>query len=136
MFEILEHPADIGFRAFGATVAELFAASAIALLSIAGDPDAARPAERYALCVTSPDREALLVDWLNEVLYWFDGRRIVFHEFIIHRLDDTLVNATALGEPRDPERHRAKLIVKAATYHRLKLEQRSGSWIAEVYLDI
>ena len=136
MFEILEHPADIGFRAFGADMAELFAASAMALLSIAGDPDAARRIERYTLSVTSPDREGLLVDWLNEVLYWFDGRRIAFHEFTIDRLSNTILEATALGEPRDPPRHRAKLIVKAATYHQLKIEQGPGGWVAEVYLDI
>jgi SHS2 domain-containing protein len=41
-----------------------------------------------------------------------------------------------MGEPRDAARHRARLIVKAVTYHQLKIERRGGVWAAEVYLDI
>ena len=136
MFEILEHPADIGFRAFGASLPELFSASALALLSIANDPSAAAPRVSYSLAVSSSDRESLLVDWLNEVLYWYDGKQIALHEFAITHFSDTSLEAAARGEPRHPERHRAKLIVKAATYHQLKIEQRDGRWVAEVFLDI
>ena len=135
-FEILEHPADIGFRAFGATLPELFSEAAMAMLAIAGDPEAAQPRESYLLAVQSGDRESLLFDWLSEVLYWFDGKRIAFREFEVTKFSDTSLEATAAGEPRDAERHRARLIVKAVTYHQLKIEQREGLWVAEVFLDI
>jgi SHS2 domain-containing protein len=135
VFEILEHPADIGFRAFGGTPEQLFANSAVAMLSIAGDPQAAEPREHYSISVESGDHEALMVDWLNEVLYWYDGKRIALREFRVN-LHDRHIDAVATGEPRDPERHRARLIVKAVTYHQLRIEQRDGIWIAEVYLDI
>src|SRR3954451_4792517 len=81
VFEILEHPADIGFRAFGATLEELFANVAIAMLSIAGDPQAAEPRQEYRIEVESGDRDGLMVYWLNEVLYWYDGRLIALREF-------------------------------------------------------
>jgi SHS2 domain-containing protein len=163
-FEVLEHPADIGFRAFGGTLPELFARSALAMLSIAADPAAVLPKEEYPLAVESGDRESLLVDWLNEVLYWFDGKRIAFRDFRVTQFrcgagwkpagglstrrlrrlpigaQDAIlphsIEAVGMGEPRDPLRHRARLIVKAATYHQLKIERRSGLWVAEVYLDI
>ena len=135
-FEILEHPADIGFRAFAEALPELFAHSALAMLSIAGDPQAAEPREQYRFHVESSDRESLLVDWLSEVLFWFDGRRVAFREFHIDRLSDTALDARASGEPRDPRRHRSRLIVKAVTWHQLKIEHRGDLWVAEVYLDI
>jgi SHS2 domain-containing protein len=135
-FEVLEHPADIGFRAFAPTLAELYASAAVAMLSIAGDPSAAEPREERRLKVQSGDREGLMVDWLNEVLYWYDGRLFAFRDFRISALDPHQIYATGVGEPRDPERHRARLIVKAATYHQLRIEERDGQWIAEVYLDI
>ena len=135
MFDILEHPADIGFRAFGASLEELFANSAIAMLSIAGDLEAAEPREEYRISVESGDRDGLMVDWLNEVLYWYDGKLIALRSFRV-KLGQHCIDAVATGEPRNPERHRARLIVKAVTYHQLKIEQRDGSWIAEVYLDI
>jgi SHS2 domain-containing protein len=136
LFEVLEHPADIGFRAYGSTLPELYASSALAMLSIAGDPQAAEPRYQYPLAVESIDRESLMVDWLSEVLYWYDGKCIAFREFRIDAFRDDAIEAIALGEPRDPERHRAKLIVKAVTYHQLKIEQRGDLWVAEVYLDI
>jgi len=135
-FEILEHPADIGFRAFGRTLPELFANAALAMLSIAADPAAVEPRAEYALAAESGDRESLLVDWLSEVLYWFDGKRIAFRSFRVTEFRDTAIAAVGAGEPRDPERHRARLIVKAVTYHQLKIERRGGVWLAEVYLDI
>lgn len=135
-YEVLEHPADIGFRAFGADLPELFANAAVAMLSIADDPAAAEPREQYRIAVASGDRESLMVDWLNEVLYWFDGKRIAFRDFRVAALSDTWIDATGAGEPRESERHRARLIVKAVTYHQLKVEQRGGLWVAEVYLDI
>ncbi|HTS61235.1 MAG TPA: archease [Candidatus Acidoferrales bacterium] len=135
-FELLEHPADIGFRAFGETLPELFANCALALLSIACDLSAVRPANRYRLQVSSGDRESLLVDWLGEVLYWFDGKHIALESFQIDHFDDTSLIATALGEPRDPARHPARLIVKAVTWHQLRVEERDGRWLAEIYLDI
>jgi len=64
-YELLEHPADIGFRAFGESLGNLFANSALAMLSIAGDPAAAEPRHSYALTARSEDRESLLVDWLR-----------------------------------------------------------------------
>ena len=135
-FEVLDHPADIGFRAFGSTLPDLYRASALAMLSSAGDPEAAEPHEERRITVESGDRDSLMVDWLNEVLYWFDGRLFAFREFRVESLADGRIDAVGLGEPRDPERHRARLIVKAVTYHQLRIEERGGAWIAEVYLDI
>ncbi len=135
MHEILEHTADIGFRAFGDSLPELFANSAVALLSIAGDPEAAEPRHPYSLSVSSGDLEALMVDWLNEVLYWYDGKRIMFREFRVTLDEGPSLRATGFGEPRGP-RHQARRIVKAVTYHQLRVEQRGGRWVAEVYVDI
>ena len=134
--ELLEHPADIGFRAFGDSLEELFANSALAMLSIAGDPEAVQPCELYPFAVKSGDMDSLMVDWLSEVLYWFDGKRIAFHEFRVTELRGNAIEAVGMGEPRDSQKHPAHLVIKAVTYHQLKIEQRAGVWIAEVYLDI
>src|SRR5262249_30588034 len=135
-FEVLEHPADIGFRAFAATLPDLYASAALAMLSIADDPSAAEPRGEHRISVESGDRDSLMVDWLNEVLYWLDCRQVAFRDFRIESFQDNRIEAVGIGEPRDPERHRARVIVKAVTYHQLKIEQRDGRWIAEVYVDI
>ena len=68
IFEILEHPADIGFRSVGRTLPELFENSATALLAIRADPDKVEARQEYPLTAEGTDHESLLVNFLSEVL--------------------------------------------------------------------
>jgi SHS2 domain-containing protein len=136
MFEILEHPADIGFRTWGKTAAELFQNAAVAMVSIAIDLSQVSPRREYPLAAAGEDYESLLVNWLSEILYWTDGHQTVLGEFQVNQIEPTRVSGIGRGEPRDPERHPAKVIVKAVTYHQLKVIESPDGWQAEVYLDI
>ncbi len=136
MFELLEHTADIGFRARGGTLAELFANSALALESIAVEMDDVRETREYALAASGAEYESLLVNWLNEVLYHLDGERVVFGRFEFDELGPQRVTARGWGETRDPERHAPKLVVKGVTYHQLEVRRQAGGWFARVILDI
>jgi SHS2 domain-containing protein len=135
-FELLDHPADIGFRAYGASVEELFANCARALVSIILDPSNIRSAQNVLLSAEGSDYESLLVNWLNEVLYYVDGKRIALGAFDISKLTETCIECTATGEPRDPQKHPPRLGVKAVTYHQLKVRRTENGWIAEVYVDV
>lgn len=135
-FQILEHPADIGFRAFGDTLAELFENAAVALVSIASEIEDVAPREAYPFEAVAPDVESLLVAWLSEVLYWFDGKRIAFRSFRVLEIASERMIGRGMGEPRDPNHHRQKLIVKAVTWHQLRIREDQGQWTAEVYLDV
>jgi protein archease len=135
-FELLEHPADIGFRARGATLEELFTVCGRALVSIILDPSDIRPLQTISIPGAGADLESLLVNWLNEVLYYIDGQRIAPGEFAIAQVTETSVDCVARGEPRDRERHPPRMVVKAVTYHQLKVERSADGWIAEVYVDI
>ena len=136
-FELVDHPADIGFRAYGTTLEELFSTCARALVSIVLNPTDIRLIQSVPIAATAGDLESLLVNWLNEVLYQVDGRRVALGEFAIGRISETNVDCVARGEPRNRERHPSRIIVKAVTYHQLKVERTAdGSWVAEVYVDI
>ena len=135
-FELLEHPADIGFRVHAASLPELFAESARALVFLIVDPSRMELREEFHLRAEAGDSESLLVNWLNEVLYFVDSKRIALGSFEILRLDPTQLECVARGEPRDPIKHQAKLIVKAVTYHLLKIESTSNRWSADVYVDV
>ena len=81
VFEILEHTADMGFRATGATLAELFENAAEALVAIALNPENVEVRETIALEAKGESPEALLVTWLSEVLYWIDGEHRAMRGF-------------------------------------------------------
>jgi SHS2 domain-containing protein len=134
--ELLEHTADIGFRVRACTQAELFEACAGALISIAIELEAVEPRAAYALEAAGEDAESLLVNWLNEALYLWDARRLALRRFRVLEIGAGRVAGEALGEPWDPERHRARLLVKGVTYHQLQLGQDEGGWYAQVFVDV
>src|SRR5215472_11127611 len=76
-FEVLEHPADIGFRAWGRTREELFENAALALFSVMWKLEAVPEKESRAVEATGGDFEALLYAWLAELLALSETERLV-----------------------------------------------------------
>lgn len=135
-FELLDHPADIGFRAYASTFHDLYASSAHALISLILDPSRIEPIQEFAIRVDGIEFESLLVNWLNEVLYYTDSKRLALGAFEVSRLEKYWIKCIARGEPRDPAKHPAKLVVKAVTYHQLKIARTPDGWSADVFVDV
>jgi SHS2 domain-containing protein len=135
-FRVLEHTADIGFEAFGATREEVFANAARALMHLMVDLETIRPQGKLSLRAEASDLPNLLVNWLSEILYRFDAEGWLFCDFEVEDLTDHSLGAMARGEKFDRTRHRAKLLVKAITYHQLELKETGQGWRAQVYVDI
>jgi SHS2 domain-containing protein len=135
-FEVLEHTADIGFRAEAATLESLFETCARALLDIAADTSDAAARAHFDFEVAGEDLGSVLVNFLSEILYLFDAGRCVPSTVEVERVTPTSVRARLSGEPRNPSRHPWRLIVKAVTYHDLEVRERAGRWHARVFLDV
>lgn len=133
-FEILEHTADIGFRAWGASWSELLASAAMALVSVYMDPSGVRPAREESVDVSAEDQETFLVNWLNEVLYLVDGTGFAINRVEVEA-EPLRLRARVWGEAR-AENHDVRLIVKGVTYHLLRIWEEGGEWACEVYLDV
>ena len=116
VFSSLEHTAHIGVRAFGATLQELFANVAGASRMSPWTLTQVQPSKGFELQAVGEELEALLVNWINELIYWIDARRVGFARFEVQFLDDGMLTASAWGEALDAKRHPARLVVKAATY--------------------
>ena len=136
IFRILEHTADIGFETWADTPAGVFTGSLEALMAIAAEEAEVEPRAELAVDVTGTDYADLLVNFLSEVLYQFDAGRFTAAGVVVESISPTRLVARLTGEPRNPERHRWRVIVKAITYHGLEVEQRDGQWRARVFLDI
>lgn len=135
-FELLEHPADVGFRAWGNSVEEAFANSAHALVSIILDPSEIAVARHVALTAQGSDLESLLVNFLDEVLYYVETRSMAFSSFSVSLAEPGKVHCDAAGEPRSSQKHPARVSVKAVTYHQLRVSKVGETWIAEVFVDV
>lgn len=136
MFEIFEHTADVGIRVRAATLEELFVDAAKWLFSIiVANPEAVRPLQEITFTIAGDQHDELLIDWLDELLYTFDTKRLLFREFNVQYRREGLA-ASVRGESIDRSRHELHMEVKAITYHGLKVQRDGDGWLAEVIVDI
>jgi SHS2 domain-containing protein len=137
VFEVLDHTADVGLRARGRSLEEAFAHAALGLAEILGRRAEGGGSERVELRVASSDLEALLVEWLNEVLFRLEhGERCLARAEVRRvrvegpaEVEATLLVEACPGAPEGTE-------VKGATYHQLSVRAVDGGYEATVYLDV
>ena len=135
-YDLIEHTADIGIKAYGRSLQELFENAAFGLFEIIADLENVKPKERFEITLDEENKEELFVAWLRELLYKFSTNQILFNNFVIRELSDTKLNAFAWGEKMDKTRHNIKAEVEAVTYHGLKLEKSPTGWQIEVIFDV
>ncbi len=135
-YETFEHTADLGIRVRAASLDALFADAGRGLFSVlVEDLGAVRPQREVSVQIDGCEKDYLLLDWLNELLYRFETEHLLFSDFTVN-VGDTGLEARARGEPIDLGRHQLSHEVKAITYHHLKVEQVANGWCAEMIVDI
>ena len=135
-FEVVDHTGDLGVRVFGESLPRLFEQAAQALTFILTDPETVRTSETRKLLLEAKTDEELLITWLNELVYLFDIKGLLFKTYDVLSVHDHRLEALAQGESYDEGRHPIKTTVKAATYHQLKIENDQGVWTAQVIFDL
>ncbi len=134
-FEFLDHTADVGVVAYGDTPAELMANVAQAMFHLMTDLDQVQEKESRHIDVRGHDWESLLVHWLSELLYYVDAEGLLFRRFQV-QVEPYHLEAEALGERMDRERHTFHIGIKGVTRHLLAVGQEDGRWWARVIFDI
>ena len=137
--EYLEHGADMGIRATGATMAAAFCEAAAAMFALMTDLATIEPVSRCDLGLTAASAEDLLVDWLAALLAEKELTGRVFSQFnasISVTGDRYALNGAALGERLDPARHDLGTEVKGISYLGLAVRRTGEGWKAECVLDL
>jgi SHS2 domain-containing protein len=145
-YEFIDISGDVGLRAFGNTAEELFHNAAVGMYSLIADLETIKSSETIEVSIRHNSPEGLLVAWLNELIFRFDAHGFIGKEIVITEspygrdlpegVREYALTAWVSGELFDPGRHTGKLLLKAATYHKLKIEYRGECWTAEVIFDI
>jgi SHS2 domain-containing protein len=132
-FEYLPHVGEVGLQLRGASIADVLKQAALALadLLVPEDPTPG-PEQVYEIVLDAADRAALLIDWLNELLFLAERDRWLPSRIDLHEATETHLRATVRGSLL----RRAPSLVKAATWHGLRFDTRDGGFEAEVLLDI
>ena len=83
-----------------------------------------------------PDKEILLVEWLNAVIFEMATRRMLFRCFNVH-IDGNNLTGAAWGEAVDVKRHAPVVEIKGATFTCLAVKRRDdGVWVAQCVVDV
>jgi SHS2 domain-containing protein len=137
MFQLLEHPSDIGILARAATREEALIEASKGLVSILVNPENFRPKEERYFKATGTDHAAQVVNWLNEIIFFFDTEGMVFVEFAIDSWSPDEIAGRAVGERFDIDRHEFRTAVKATTYHQFESHPTAeGGWELRVFVDV
>src|SRR5262245_34220445 len=136
MFEILEHPSDAGILARGRTRQEALIEASRGATSIIVNPQGIEIREERAFRASGSDDGAQIVDWLNEILFFFDTEGIVLVDFAIDSWTDREIVGRAGGDFYDPARHEFRTAVKAVTYHQFASHATPDGWEIRVFVDL
>jgi SHS2 domain-containing protein len=135
-FELREHTADVAVAARGETLGEAFAAVADGLAAAMCDGIPPTGGERHDVAVRAEDRESLLFDYLDELIYRRDVAAVlpVDHEATVEESGETWrLTGSFRGVPLEDVVARD---VKAVTYSEMRIEREGGTWTAYVVLDV
>jgi SHS2 domain-containing protein len=132
--------ADIAFDARAGTLEDLFREAAQATMKVmVEDLSAVRPLETVDVELDQSSQEMLLFDFLNELLFYKDARRLILlptQLTIAQQSGGYSLKATLQGEQIDVTRHQLNTDVKAVTMLRFSLTKVAGGWRATVVLDV
>jgi SHS2 domain-containing protein len=135
-WEHFEHEADVGVRGWGRSLAEAFERAAVAVTAAITDPATVRAEGSVNVECRAADRELLLVEWLNAVIYEMSARGWLFNDFRV-TIDGPLLRGVLRGEPVDRGRHQPAVEPKGATCTELRVAERAdGNWFAQCVIDV
>lgn len=135
-YEPLDHTGDTGVRIEARSLEELFLDSVKALTDTITDIEALGSSVEENVKMEASDRDQLLHDFLQELLFRFDTERFLTKEGRVTFPTPLSLKAELRGETFDPKRHPKKTEVKAVTYHRLHIERKGSRYTTEIIFDL
>ncbi|MFH1683720.1 MAG: archease [Candidatus Margulisiibacteriota bacterium] len=131
-FKPLEHPSDIGLIAYGKNSKEIFENAAYGMFSLMADLSNIETKESFTIKISGEDQGSLLVNWLNELIFYEDSKKVLLAKFNITKLTDKKLEAKVSGEKINPDKHSIYRPIKAATYNQLQI----GTDQAKIIFDV
>jgi SHS2 domain-containing protein len=135
-FTLLDHTADLGIQVRGSDVKNLFENAAKVLLHLMVRGESLKVTLPRKISVSGEDLADLMVQWLGEILYLFEGEKEVVTFLHIDSLIPSALKASVNTVPFDPEIHEILSEIKAVTYHQIDVAPKRDHWEAKVIFDI
>ncbi len=132
--------ADLAFDACGDSLQDVFQGATNAVIEALANPETIGSTWQQAIDREDEDPDALLFDWLSDLVYWKDAACVVFSKSDVRltQQEDGLwkLNALLYGEPVNVSTQELRADVKGVTKHLYRLAGEGGRWTVRVVLDV
>jgi len=135
-YEQIPHTADIAVRVYGKDLKELFRNAAWGMFDIIADLEGLESSVSINIDLKAPQKEELLVSWLDELLYNFYTKDIIFFKFDIDFINEEQIIAKAHGRHVGENKNRLKTEIKAATFHDLEIKKIDEGYTVDIIFDV
>ena len=135
-YSVIDHTADFGIHVYGSDSKELFTNAAWAVFDLITEIDQLTGLDSCDIEMSGDDWPDLMVNWLREVLYLWNGKELLVKKARITSLSETELTATLEFDPFNPDRHIIKTEIKAVTYHQIQVTGSPHGWDAMIIFDI
>lgn len=137
-YKFFDHTADIGLAVTGRTRKELFVNAAAALFDvmIENKNGEVSKKQRKTIKVEDADVADLLINFLRELLYLFNGEQFVTRSCEIIKFSNKELQARLTGESFNSKKHLITTEIKAVTYSGAKVEKIKTGWKARIIVDV
>ena len=131
-FEILGHTADIRLRAYGKDKQGLFQNALLGMITILRPLEVSVRLRVRKIEIKAIDENALLVDFLNEALYFAQTQNEAYESSSFKKLTKTYLAASLRGRKVNGFEKE----VKGISYQGVEIKQKKGRWEATIILDV
>ena len=135
-YEQIPHTADIALRIYGKDLKELFVNAAYGMFDVIADLEGLKSSVSVDINVEAPSKEELLVYWLDELLFNFYTKGVIFFNFDVEFLSEDKLIAKVHGRHVGENKNRLKTEIKAATYHDLNINETSEGFSVDIVFDV
>ncbi len=131
-YEEIEHTADLSMRVRGKDMAQLLKHAAEGMLHLSDVHTKSSEGSKVSVELQAPDREQLLVVWLEELLFGIETRSVAYRDFEIRMVEDTRCEASM----REIELESIGKHIKAVTFHDLRIIVTQEGLEATIVFDV
>ena len=135
-YQITDHTADLGILVKGHDIVSLFENAAKAVMDIVVEGPFGTQSITRDIIVEGQDREDLMVRWLGEILYLFNGEKLIATAIEITSINSAMLKSRLTLSRFEPAIHHVRREIKAVTFHQISVERAQQGWEARIIFDI
>lgn len=133
-FELRGHTSDIAVTAYGNTRRKLFENAACAMFSLICDMSTIKPKRCVSVEVSAYDAEELLIVFLNDLLYYYSVKQVLFSRIVVVSMTTKHLRALAYGERL--KRRAVAHDIKSVTYQDVNIKKTDFGYETNIIFDV